>query len=128
MFHRIVPGFVIQGGDGQWGRQGRLCEERIGSGGPGYTIQDEPFAGRYGRGVVAMARSQQPNSQGSQFFIVLDDSAEPSLESYRTYVIFGRVVEGMDVLDAIAATPNSGDPNNRALEPVAMEAVRIERP
>ena len=128
VFHRLVPGFVIQGGDGEWGRSDRLCEAQVGSGGPGYTIRDEPFAGQYRRGVVAMARTPRPDSQGSQFFIVLDDRAEPALESYRTYVIFGRVVEGMEVVDAIAAMPNSGEPDNRALEPIAMKKVSIERP
>jgi cyclophilin family peptidyl-prolyl cis-trans isomerase len=119
IFHRLVPGFVIQGGD----------PTGTGSGGPGYTIQDEPVVGQYGRGVVAMARTSQPDSQGSQFFIVLDDEAEGALESFRTYVIFGEVTAGMDVADAIAATPNAGSQDgNRALEPVAMEAVTIARP
>ncbi len=119
IFHRLVPGFVIQGGD----------PTGTGSGGPGYTIQDEPVVGQYGRGIVAMARTSQPDSQGSQFFIVLDDEAEGALESFRTYVIFGEVTAGMDVADAIAATPNAGSQDgNRALEPVAMEAVTIARP
>lgn len=119
VFHRLVPGFVIQGGD----------PTGTGSGGPGYTIQDEPVVGQYGRGIVAMARTPQPDSQGSQFFIVLDDMAEEPLESFRTYVIFGEVTAGMDVADAIAATPNAGPQDgNRALEPVAMESVTIARP
>ncbi len=119
IFHRLVPGFVIQGGD----------PTGTGSGGPGYTIQDEPVVGQYGRGIVAMARTSQPDSQGSQFFIVLDDAAEEALESFRTYVIFGEVTAGMDVADAIAATPNAGQQGgNQALEPVAMEAVTIARP
>ena len=92
-FHRIVTDFVIQGGD----------PEGTGRGGPGYTIEDEQVVGTYERGIVAMARTQAPNSQGSQFFVVLDDTAEAPLESARTYVIFGRVLEGMDVVDAIAA-------------------------
>ena len=117
VFHRLVPGFVIQGGD----------PEGTGSGGPGYTIRDEPVVGRYGRGIVAMARTPAPDSQGSQFFIVLDDEAELALESARTYAIFGRVVEGMEVVDAIAATPNSGPPDNAALEPVAITAAGLEQ-
>ncbi len=128
VFHRLVPDFVIQGGDGRYGRSGAIDAERVGSGGPGYTIPDEPVVGQYGRGVVAMARSPQPNSQGSQFFIVLSDGARASLEQANTYAIFGRVVEGMEVADAIAAMPNSGPPSNRALEPVAMSRVTIERP
>jgi len=119
IFHRLVPGFVIQGGD----------PTGTGTGGPGYTIPDEPVVGQYGRGTVAMARKQAPDSQGSQFFIVLDDAAEQALESFRTYVIFGEVTEGMDVADAIAATPNAGQQGgNQALEPVAMDSVTISRP
>jgi len=119
VFHRLVPGFVIQGGD----------PTGTGRGGPGYTIQDEPVVGTYARGVVAMARTAEPDSQGSQFFIVLDDAAEEALESFRTYVIFGEVTQGMDVADAIAATPNAGQQGgNQALEPVAMDSVTISRP
>lgn len=118
-FHRLVPGFVIQGGD----------PTGTGTGGPGYTIKDEPVKGEYKRGTVAMARSSQPNSQGSQFFIVLDDAAGPALESYRTYAIFGAVAAGMDVVDKIAAMPNAGDQSgNQALNPVAMTSVTVTNP
>jgi cyclophilin family peptidyl-prolyl cis-trans isomerase len=117
-FHRLVPDFVIQGGD----------PEGTGRGGPGYTISDEVVVGEYGRGVVAMARTSAPNSQGSQFFIVLDDQAQPALEQFRTYVIFGEVVSGMEVVDQIAAMPNSGPPSNDALQPVVMESVTIQAP
>jgi len=116
-FHRLVPGFVIQGGD----------PAGDGSGGPGYTITDEPVVGRYARGIVAMARTPAPDTQGSQFFVVLDDSAEGALASANTYAIFGRVVEGMDVVDAIAAMPDSGDPDNRALEPVTIVSATVEQ-
>jgi cyclophilin family peptidyl-prolyl cis-trans isomerase len=116
VFHRLVPGFVIQGGD----------PTGTGTGGPGYTIQDEPVVGVYGRGIVAMARRSEPNSQGSQFFIVLDDGAEGALEAARTYTIFGEVTEGMDVADAIAATEIG--PGDRPLEPVAMDSVTVSRP
>jgi peptidyl-prolyl cis-trans isomerase B (cyclophilin B) len=118
VFHRIVPDFVIQGGDPQ----------ATGGGGPGYSIPDEPVVGEYGRGIVAMARTDRPNSAGSQFFIVLSDNAHDALEYYRTYVIFGKVVSGMDVVDRIGAMPNSGPPDNRALDPVAMTRVTIQRP
>jgi peptidyl-prolyl cis-trans isomerase B (cyclophilin B) len=117
-FHRLVPGFVIQGGD----------PNGDGSGGPGYTIKDEPVVGAYRRGIVAMARSRQPDSQGSQFFIVLDDSAAQALDAARTYVIFGNVAQGMDVVDRIAAMPNSGSPDNRAISPVAMDRVTVQGP
>jgi cyclophilin family peptidyl-prolyl cis-trans isomerase len=118
VFHRLVPGFVIQGGD----------PTGTGTGGPGYTIEDEPVSATYGRGTVAMARTSQPNSVGSQFFIVLDDAAEGPLASYNTYQIIGTVSEGMETVDAIAAMPNSGDPNNAALEPVAMDSVSVTTP
>jgi cyclophilin family peptidyl-prolyl cis-trans isomerase len=117
-FHRIVPGFVIQGGD----------PEGTGGGGPGYSIPDEPVVGTYGRGIVAMARTDAPNSQGSQFFIVLDDDAREALEFKNTYAIFGKVISGMEVADSIAATPNSGPPNNSALDPVLMTRVTVQRP
>jgi cyclophilin family peptidyl-prolyl cis-trans isomerase len=118
VFHRLVPGFVIQGGD----------PLGTGGGGPGYTIQDEKVVGTYKRGVVAMARTPRPNSQGSQFFIVLDDQAKAALDSARTYVIFGRVTAGMDVVDAIAKMPTDGGPNDRALDPVPMVTVTVKHP
>jgi cyclophilin family peptidyl-prolyl cis-trans isomerase len=117
VFHRIVPGFVIQGGD----------PTGTGTGDAGYSIVDEPVVGEYGRGIVAMARTQAPNSQGSQFFIVLEDGARAALERYRTYAIFGRVVEGMEVADAISQGPSSGPPEDRALEPVAIDSTTIEQ-
>ena len=117
-FHRIVPGFVIQGGD----------PNGDGSGGPGYIIPDEPVVGDYTRGIVAMARTSAANSAGSQFFIVLDDSVSSTLPKSGGYVIFGKVTSGMDVVDAIAATPNSGSPNNSALNPVIMNTVTIQPP
>lgn len=113
-FHRAVPGFVLQGGD----------PDGTGAGGPGYTIQDEEVVGQYGRGIVAMARTQAPDSQGSQFFIVLDDSAEGALEAYRTYTIFGRVVEGMDVVDAIVA---AREPSDRIDDPVRILSTSVEQ-
>jgi peptidyl-prolyl cis-trans isomerase B (cyclophilin B) len=115
VFHRIVPGFMIQGGD----------PEGTGMGGPGYGIPDEPVVGDYVRGTVAMARSSLPNSQGSQFFIVVEDS--PFLEG-GGYAIFGRVVSGMEVADQIVAGPRTGPQNDQAVEPVAMQRVTIERP
>ncbi len=117
-FHRIVPDFVIQGGD----------PSGDGSGGPGYTIPDEKVVGQYGRGIVAMARTSAANSAGSQFFIVLSDDARAALAQYNTYVIFGNVTVGMDVVDQIAAGPNSGSPSNTALDPVVMNTVTIQVP
>ncbi len=85
--------FVIQGGD----------PTGTGTGGPGYTIQDELVTTPYLRGTVAMARSSQPNSVGSQFFIVLDDKDGPILGSANTYQIIGNVSSGMETADAIYA-------------------------
>jgi cyclophilin family peptidyl-prolyl cis-trans isomerase len=128
IFHRLVPDFVIQGGDGQNGREPNVDPSLAGTGGPGYTIQDEPVTAEYGRGTVAMARTSAPNSVGSQFFIVLDDQAREALAYYNTYQIIGTVVEGMDVVDQIAAMPNSGQPSNAALDPVAMQTVTVTNP
>ncbi len=118
VFHRLVPGFVIQGGD----------PDGTGRGGPGYTITDEPVTEAYARGVVAMARTPEPNSVGSQFFIVLDDQARGALEQANTYQIIGTVTSGMETVDEIAATPNSGGQDNAALEPVAMDSVTVATP
>jgi cyclophilin family peptidyl-prolyl cis-trans isomerase len=85
--------FVIQGGD----------PKGDGTGGPGYTIQDEPVTTPYKRGTVAMARTQAPNSVGSQFFIVLDDKDGEVLKSANTYQIIGNVSSGMETADAIFA-------------------------
>jgi cyclophilin family peptidyl-prolyl cis-trans isomerase len=119
VFHRLVPGFVIQGGD----------PTGTGTGGPGYEIQDEPVTAEYHRGVVAMARTQAPNSQGSQFFIVLSDAAARSLVVANSYAIFGEVTSGMETVDAIAAMPNSGEATgNTAIQPVAMDSVTVSQP
>lgn len=119
VFHRLVPGFVIQGGD----------PNGDGSGGPGYTIADDPVSATYQRGTVAMARTQDPHSQGSQFFIVLSDDAASSLAAADPgYAILGEVSSGMDVVDAIAAMPNTGEPNNAAINPVAMTSVTVAAP
>lgn len=115
VFHRTIPEFMIQGGD----------PEGTGGGGPGYTIPDEPFSGEYTRGVVAMARTSQPNSQGSQFFIVVADS--PDLAG-NGYTIFGRVLSGMEVADAIVARPRTGAQNDIAVDPVVMTSVTVRRP
>src|SRR5437870_1624549 len=72
IFHRVVPGFVVQGGDGQYGRADSLDDRRVGTGGPGYKFEDEPVRGDYARGALAMANAG-PNTNGSQFFICLVD-------------------------------------------------------
>jgi peptidylprolyl isomerase/peptidyl-prolyl cis-trans isomerase B (cyclophilin B) len=86
-FHRVVPGFVVQGGDPQGN----------GTGGPGYTIKAEFNPQKHVRGSVAMARSQHPDSAGSQFYITY--GAQPHLDG--SYTVFGKVVAGMEHVDAI---------------------------
>ena len=115
VFHRTMADFMIQGGD----------PDGTGRGGPGYTIEDEPIVGEYTRTMVAMARSQGPDTQGSQFFIMVKDT--PSLTG-GGYAIFGRVTAGMDVVDAIVARDTTGPPNDLALDPVVMTRVTIQRP
>jgi cyclophilin family peptidyl-prolyl cis-trans isomerase len=119
VFHRVVPGFVIQGGDGQYGKKTKLDASRVGTGGPGYSFADEPFTGDYYRGTVAMANAG-PNTNGSQFFICLADLAG---RLPKQYTIFGQVTKGLDVVDAIAAgRTGSGD---RPVDPVAMTSVTV---
>jgi cyclophilin family peptidyl-prolyl cis-trans isomerase len=124
VFHRVVPGFVIQGGDGQNGRAPNVDPATVGTGGPGYTITDEPVTAIYGRGIVAMARTQAPNSVGSQFFIVLDDAARTALEGANTYQIIGKVANGMETVDAIAAAADAELPT----DPVVMTDVSVATP
>jgi cyclophilin family peptidyl-prolyl cis-trans isomerase len=119
IFHRIVPGFVIQGGDGQYGQIDKLDRSRVGTGGPGYKFEDEPFSGDYVRGAVAMANAG-PNTNGSQFFICLEDL---SGRLPKQYTLFGQVTKGMDVVDAIAALKRDG--RDLPHEPVAMRSVKI---
>jgi cyclophilin family peptidyl-prolyl cis-trans isomerase len=109
IFHRVVPGFVIQGGD----------PTGTGTGGPGYKFEDEPFKGDYDRGTLAMANAG-PNTNGSQFFICLADLRG---RLPKNYTIFGRVTKGMDVVDAIAGDRIGA--NDRPAEPVAMSSVEV---
>ena len=115
-FHRVIPGFMIQGG----------CPNGTGTGGPGWTIKGE-FASngvkndlKHTRGVLSMARSMMPNSAGSQFFIMHEDA--PHLDG--DYAAFGKVIEGMEVVDEIAETPtNMAD---KPVTPQIMKKVTIE--
>jgi cyclophilin family peptidyl-prolyl cis-trans isomerase len=97
VFHRIVPGFVIQGGDPN--TKSVSNKGRWGTGGPGWTVKAEFNKNKHSRGALSMARSQDPNSAGSQFFIVLKDSN--FLDGQ--YTVFGKVTSGMDIVDKIAA-------------------------
>jgi cyclophilin family peptidyl-prolyl cis-trans isomerase len=122
VFHRVVPNFVIQAGDGQYGRTTAFDASRVGSGGPGYDLTDEQVTAPYQRGTVAMARGRGPNSAGSQFFIVLSDDAQSSLASANTYQILGTVTKGMDVADAIVAAADAENPS----EPIPMTDVSVK--
>ena len=117
IFHRVIPGFMIQGGDGQYGKKASLDKGRVGTGGPGYKFPDEPFSGSYSRGTLAMANAG-PNTNGSQFFIMHADYALP-----KSYTIFGVVTRGLDVVDAIATAPRNGKDFPDA--PVAMTSVTV---
>src|SRR6266576_634574 len=108
-FHRVIKEFMIQGG----------CPEGTGTGGPGYTFEDEPNEHRVVRGALAMANSG-PNTNGSQFFIVTTEEA-PWLDGKHT--VFGRVVEGMDSVDAIDGVDTG--PQDRPVEPVVIERVEV---
>ena len=115
-FHRVIPGFMIQGGD----------PKGIGIGGPGYCIKgefaangvDNPLKHTYG--VLSMARSMMPDSAGSQFFIMTSDS--PHLDGQ--YAAFGKVLEGMDVAEDIVKTKR--DASDRPVEPQVMAKVRVD--
>ena len=119
-FHRIIPGFMIQGG----------CPKGDGTGGPGYGIKGEFAANgvkndlKHTRGVISMARAQDPNSAGSQFFIMHRDA--PHLDGQ--YAAFGKVVEGMDVVDEIANTPtiNSFFKRDFPRTPQVIRSIKIE--
>ena len=115
-FHRVIPGFMIQGG----------CPNGTGTGGPGWHIKGE-FASngvkndlKHTRGVLSMARSMMPDSAGSQFFIMHEDA--PHLDG--NYAAFGKVVEGMDVVDEIAECET--DYSDKPTTPQAMKKVTIE--
>jgi len=116
LFHRVIPGFMIQGGDpntktdnkGSWG-----------TGGPGYNIKAEFSSRSHLRGIVSMARSQDPDSAGSQFFIVTADSTFLD----RQYTVFGEVTEGMDIADKIVNLERDG--NDCPLEKVQMLHVTV---
>lgn len=116
IFHRVIRGFMIQGG----------CPQGTGTGGPRYTIKGEfrgngfPNALKHTRGVISMARANHPNSAGSQFFIMHKDA--PHLDG--AYAAFGKVIEGMDVVDAIA--DSYVDFMDRPQEEIVMKSVTVD--
>ena len=117
LFHRVIPGFMIQGGDPNT-KSG--SKSTWGTGGPGYTIKAEFSSRSHHRGIVSMARAQDPNSAGSQFFIVTTDSTFLD----RQYTVFGEVTEGMDVADKIVKLQKDG--NDCPLQEAKMIHVKVE--
>ena len=115
-FHRVIPGYIIQGGDPNSKDDDRGND---GQGGPGYTIPAEFNDRPHLRGTLSMARGQDPNSAGSQFFICLRPA--PLLDG--KYTVFGQVIKGIDVVDRIANVPR--DIRDNPLEPIPMEKVTI---
>jgi peptidyl-prolyl cis-trans isomerase B (cyclophilin B) len=115
LFHRVIPGFMIQGGDPNTKGGDKT---KYGQGGPGYYVQAEFNDQPHVRGVLSMARAQHPDSAGSQFFIVVKDS----LFLDRQYTVFGRVTKGMEVADAIVSQER--DQNNLPLQRIEMK-VRV---
>jgi cyclophilin family peptidyl-prolyl cis-trans isomerase len=136
LFHRVVPKFVIQAGDGQNARLPDLNPDKWGTGGPSWTVTDDKVTTTYKRGTVAMARTGAANSGSSQFFIVLDDSAATSLGAASTnnYAIFGSVTSGMDVVDKMALVPLGGDPGSAnnpqdmPLQPIVITGTTVTTP
>jgi peptidyl-prolyl cis-trans isomerase B (cyclophilin B) len=119
-FHRVIPGFMIQGGCPNT-KEAKASKTTHGTGGPGYMIKAEFNDVSHKRGVVSMARSQDPNSAGSQFFVCVGDSTFLD----RQYSAFGRVVRGMEVADAIVNAPR--DPRDNPTDRIDM-TVRVIEP
>jgi peptidyl-prolyl cis-trans isomerase B (cyclophilin B) len=109
IFHRVIPDFMIQGG----------CPQGTGTGGPGYTFEDEPNQHKIVRGALAMANAG-PNTNGSQFFVVTADAC-PWLDGKHT--VFGRVTDGMDAVDAIEGLPTGA--GDRPVEPPKIESIEL---
>jgi peptidyl-prolyl cis-trans isomerase B (cyclophilin B) len=118
IFHRVIPGFMIQGGDPN--TKDKKDKSRYGMGGPGYKIKAEFNDRPHVRGTVSMARSQDPDSAGSQFFIVVKDTTHLNGK----YTVFGEVVKGMEVADKIASQPR--DARDNPLERIEMTVKIVE--
>ncbi|MCG9894383.1 MAG: peptidylprolyl isomerase [Fimbriimonadaceae bacterium] len=118
-FHRIIPGFVIQGGDPNTKDKPRHLH---GTGGPGYTVPAEFNEIPHTKGILSMARTSDPNSAGSQFFVCVD--RVPHLD--RQYTVFGRVIDGLDVVDKIVALKRDRNDNPLDENPAVMESVTVQ--
>ncbi len=121
IFHRVIPGFMVQAGDVQFGRQPNVDATQVGLGGPGYEFANDPVTTPYQRGTVAMANAGG-GTNGSQFFICVADVAlDPN------YSIFGTVLSGMEVADTISTGPSTGGQESQALDPVAITKATVGR-
>jgi peptidyl-prolyl cis-trans isomerase B (cyclophilin B) len=120
-FHRVIPGFMIQGGDPN--TRNARARETHGMGGPDHRVDQEFNAIPHTRGILSMARTQDPNSAGSQFFITVDRAA--SLDNQ--YTVFGQVVDGMDAVDKIVSLPRDGNDNPHPANEAVIKTVRIEK-
>jgi peptidyl-prolyl cis-trans isomerase B (cyclophilin B) len=118
-FHRVIPGFMVQGGDPNTKSDDR---SRHGTGGPGYSVNAEFNDTKHVRGILSAARSSDPNSAGSQFFLMV--ATAPHLD--RQYTAYGEIVEGMDVVDKIVALPRDSRDNPKPDNPAIIESVVIE--
>jgi len=116
-FHRVIPGFMIQGGDPNTKDESK--KDSWGLGGPGYNINAEFSARHHARGILSMARTPDPNSAGSQFFICHADAG--NLDGQ--YTVFGNLIKGFDVLDKIAATPTESP--DRPIKRVNVDSIKI---
>ena len=116
-FHRVIPGFMIQGGDPN--TKNENAKNTWGMGGPGYTIKAEFNSKHHARGILSMARSSDPDSAGSQFFICQADCGQLDGQ----YTVFGNLIKGFDVLDKIANTPT--EPPNRPIKRVNIDSIKI---
>jgi len=114
LFHRVIPGFMIQGGDPNTKNPDRSMH---GMGGPGYSIKAEFNDTKHDRGILSMARAQDPNSAGSQFYIVVRDSH--FLDGQ--YTVFGKVTKGMEVADKIVSSPR--DERDNPLESISIKII-----
>jgi cyclophilin family peptidyl-prolyl cis-trans isomerase len=136
IFHRIVKKFIIQSGDGTYGREPDLTLSKVGQGGPDWTIKDDAVNTPLKRGMVALAeKSGQPNSANSKFFIILDDKAFPA--TTKDYPIVGTVTEGMEIVDLIAKVPTGGEPETQGgpagsgtqpLQPIVILSTTVTTP
>jgi peptidyl-prolyl cis-trans isomerase B (cyclophilin B) len=116
-FHRVIRGFMIQGGDPNTKDDSK--KDSWGMGGPGYTINAEFNSKHHARGILSMARTPDPNSAGSQFFICHGDCGQLDGQ----YTVFGNLIKGFDVLDKIATTPTEGP--DRPVKRVNIDSIKI---